>query len=95
MGIMMCSPLTHGTLSWEQPLLGTYLVGILFLAADVESAPQSKAACWLYGFLVGALVMIIRSADPGHPDGVVFAVLLGCLFAPLLDRLFIWRSQRG
>jgi Na+-translocating ferredoxin:NAD+ oxidoreductase RnfD subunit len=94
-GSVLCSPLTHGTISWEQPLLGTYIACILFLAASTETAPRSNNARWLHGFLVGMLVMIIRSADPDQPDGVVFAALLGCLFAPLLDRLFMWRSQRG
>lgn len=94
-GSALCSPLTHGIVGWEQPLLGTYIAGIFFLAASTESLPRSKEACWLQGVLVGALVMIIRSADPDQPDGVVFAALLGCLFGPLLDRLVIWRSQRG
>ncbi len=95
LGSVLVSPLTHGSISWEQPLLGTYIAGVLFLAASAENTPRSKSACWLLGFLVGVLVMILRSADPDQPDGVVFAVLLGCLFAPLIDRFFVWRSQHG
>jgi len=86
--------LTKGYLSWEQPLLGTYVAGVVFLAASTESAPNSEVARWLHGFLVGMLIIIIRSTDPNQPDGVVFAALLGCLFAPLLDRLVMWRSHR-
>lgn len=95
LGSVLCSLLTHGYIAWEQPMLGTYIAGVLFLAASAESAPQSRNACWLIGVLVGLLVIILRATDPNQPDSVVFALLLGCLFAPLLDRLFLWRSQLG
>jgi Na+-transporting NADH:ubiquinone oxidoreductase subunit B len=94
-GSIVSSSLTIAPLDWEQPLLGTYLAGVLFMAASTEIAPRSKAARWMHGILFGVLVVIIRMADPDQPDGVVFAALLACLFAPLLDRLFQWRPQRG
>ncbi|NQV47605.1 MAG: RnfABCDGE type electron transport complex subunit D [Rhodospirillaceae bacterium] len=93
LGSVLGSQLTMGSISWEQPLLGTYVAGVLFLAAGVESAPRSENARWLHGFTVGMLIMVIRSADPDQPDGVVFAALLGCLFAPLLDKLVKWRPR--
>lgn len=71
--------------------LGTYAIGILFAAPD--GAPQSTRAQWLYGALVGALIVTIRLANPDHPDGVAFAILLGSLFAPLLDRALNWRAR--
>lgn len=95
LGTLLGSFLTMGTVSWEQPLLGAYVAGVLFLAAGTESAPRNENARWLHGFLVGMLVMVIRSADPDQPDGIVFAALLGCLFAPLLDRVLMWRPHRG
>lgn len=94
LGSVLGSQLTIGAVNWEQPLLGAYVAGVLFLAASTESAPSSESARWLHGFLVGMLVIVIRSADPDQPDGVVFAALLGCLFAPLLDRLVMWRPHR-
>ncbi|MBT5561291.1 MAG: hypothetical protein HOJ87_02970 [Rhodospirillaceae bacterium] len=95
LGSVLGSQLMMGFVSWEQPLLGSYVAGVLFLAASTESAPRSESARWLHGFLVGMLVMVIRSVDPDQPDGIVFAALLGCLFAPLLDRAVMWRPQRG
>jgi Na+-transporting NADH:ubiquinone oxidoreductase subunit NqrB len=94
LGSALGSQLTMGSISWEQALLGSYVAGILFLAASTESSPSSNSARWLHGFLVGMLVMVIRTADPDQPDGVVFAALLGCLFAPLLDKLVMWRPHR-
>jgi len=71
---------------WEQLGLGGFAAGVLFLAAAHESAVSGTGARWLHGAVVGILVIAIRFANPDEPDGVVFAALLGGLFAPLLDR---------
>lgn len=73
--------------------LGTLSVGILFIAATPGVAPRTRVAQWVFGALVGALIVIIRLANPDQPDGVVFAILLASLFAPLLDRTFSWRGH--
>ncbi len=80
---------------WQHPGLGTFAAGVLFLAAVSGSAGTGQAARWLHGLLVGALIATIRLATPEHPDGVISAVLLGALFAPLLDRALGWRSSHG
>lgn len=79
---------------WEHFVTGSFAVGVIFLAATPESAPATPSACFLHGAGIGALIVVIRLSDPAQPDGVVFAVLLGALFAPLLDRAVTWRSQR-
>lgn len=78
---------------WGHPGLGTFAPGVLFLAAAPEGAVPGKGARWLQGILVGALIVVIRLANPDQPDGVVFAALLGALFAPLLDRALAWRPR--
>ncbi|HJO68632.1 MAG TPA: RnfABCDGE type electron transport complex subunit D [Rhodospirillales bacterium] len=80
---------------WTHLWMGTYAAGILFLAAVPEGSPKTEGARWLHGALVGALLVLIRFASPEQPDGVVFAALLGGLFAPLLDRLLIWRHRHA
>ncbi|MBR4088423.1 MAG: RnfABCDGE type electron transport complex subunit D, partial [Bacteroidales bacterium] len=40
---------------------------------------------WIYGFLVGALAVIIRLFIPGYPEGMMLAILLMNTFAPLID----------
>ena len=79
---------------WEHFIMGSFAVGILFLAAAPENMPRIEMARWFHGLAVGALIVFIRLADPQQPDGIVFAALLGALFAPLLDRAFSWRLQR-
>lgn len=78
---------------WEHFILGTFSIGILFLTASPESAPRLQSARWLYGAMAGGLIVIIRLANPDQPDGVVLAVLVGGLFAPLLDRAVSWRTD--
>jgi len=76
-------------------MVGTLSVGILFIAAAPNVAPRTHAAQWVFGALVGTLIVIIRLANPDQPDGVVFAILLASLFAPLLDRALSWRGRHA
>ena len=78
---------------WEHFGLGAFAAGVLFLAASPDGAVAGKSARWLHGVLVGGLIIVIRLANPDQPDGVVFAALLGGLFAPLLDRALAWRPR--
>lgn len=94
-GVMASSLLMDGPSWWEHLGRGSFAAGVLFLAAAPESAAARPAARYVHGILVGALVVVIRLAHPDHPDGVVFAALLGALFAPLIDRALGWRTQRG
>jgi Na+-transporting NADH:ubiquinone oxidoreductase subunit B len=80
---------------WKHPGLGAFAAGVLFLAAAPESAVGGQGARWLHGVLVGALIVVIRLANPEQPDGAVFAALLGALFAPLLARALNWRPRHG
>jgi Na+-transporting NADH:ubiquinone oxidoreductase subunit B len=77
---------------WRHPGLGAFAAGTVFLAAASESAVGGPGTRWLHGLLVGALIVVIRLADPNQPDGVIFAALLGALFAPLINRALTWRA---
>ena len=94
-GVMAAGLLMDDPTWWQHPILGSFAVGVLFLAAAPESAAAGRAARWLHGFLVGVLIAVIRLASPDQPDGVVFAALLGGLFAPLLERALRWRYHHG
>ena len=65
---------------------GATMLAAFFIATDPVTAPQSARHQWLFGLGIGALVFAIR-ADGSYPDGVAFAVLLGNLATPVLDRL--------
>lgn len=75
------SPLFH----W---FAGATMLAAFFIATDPVTAPRAASHQWLFGLAIGAAVFAIRAAG-AHPDGVAFAVLLGNLATPVLDR---WRG---
>jgi Na+-transporting NADH:ubiquinone oxidoreductase subunit B len=80
--------------------LGSFAFGAVFLATDPVSAASTNTGRWIYGLFIGVLVGVIRVANPAHPDGVLFAILLGNVFAPTIDYLVVRanirrRARRG
>lgn len=85
-----------GALGWSwHVVLGAFAFGAVFLVTDPTTAPTTKPGHWIVGLLVGFLIVLIRVANPLHPDGVVFAVLLGNVFAPLIDSAVVAWHVRG
>jgi Na+-transporting NADH:ubiquinone oxidoreductase subunit B len=77
-------------LSWHWHLtLGSFAFGAVFLATDPVSSAMTDKGRWIYGLLIGIFVVLIRVLNPGHPDGVMFAILFGNIFAPLIDYLVV------
>lgn len=64
---------------------GTVFMG-LFLITDHTNTPVNKTPMFIYGLLAGVLLILIRGFSK-HIDGVVYAVLLVNLCAPLLDMI--------
>jgi len=65
---------------------GGLMLGALFMATDMVASPITNAGCWLYGFLIGSLVVVIRFWG-GMPEGVMYAILLANAVSPHIDRL--------
>jgi Na+-translocating ferredoxin:NAD+ oxidoreductase subunit D len=64
---------------------GATMLGAFFIATDPVTAATTPRGKLIYGALVGSVVFVIR-AFGAYPDGVAFAVLIGNLAAPLIDR---------
>jgi len=65
---------------------GGLMLGAVFMATDMVASPITNAGCWLYGFLIGGLVVVIRFWG-GMPEGVMYAILLANAVSPHIDRL--------
>jgi electron transport complex protein RnfD len=65
---------------------GGLMLGALFMATDMVASPITNLGCWLYGFLIGSLVLVIRYWG-GLPEGVMYAILLANAVSPHIDRL--------
>ncbi|MBM9616243.1 NADH:ubiquinone reductase (Na(+)-transporting) subunit B [Desulfobulbus rhabdoformis] len=70
-------------------VLGGFAFGMVFMATDPVSAAQTPLGQWIYGLLIGILAIVIRVANPAFPEGVMLAILLGNVCAPLLDHFVI------
>lgn len=66
-------------------IMGGFAFGIVFMATDPVSAAQTNLGKWIYGFLIGVMVILIRVFNPAYPEGVMLAILLMNVFAPLID----------
>jgi Na+-transporting NADH:ubiquinone oxidoreductase subunit B len=73
---------------------GGFAFGLVFMATDPVSAAQTNLGRWIYGFFVGVVSIVIRSANPAYPEGVMLAILLGNVFAPLIDWFVVQANVR-
>ena len=71
---------------WYNHLVfGGFAFGAVFMATDPVTASRTDRGKWIYGFLIGALAIIIRVLNPGYPEGMMLAILFMNIFAPLID----------
>ncbi len=70
-------------------VMGGFAFGSVFMATDPVTSAQTEAGKWIYGFLIGAMCAIIRLFNPGYAEGMMLAIFLGNIFAPLIDHIVI------
>ena len=66
-------------------VMGGFAFGAVFMATDPVTCAQTEKGKWIYGFLIGAVALIIRIFNPGYPEGMMLSILLLNTFAPLID----------
>ncbi len=76
-------PGRFGPVGWHL-LAGGLLFGAFFMATDPITSPLTNSGKWLYGGLIGTATLLIRNLT-GYVEGIMFAILLGNIVAPLLD----------
>ena len=70
-------------------VMGGFAFGAVFMATDPVTSAQTDAGKWIYGFLIGAMCVVIRLFNPGYAEGMMLAIFLGNIFAPLIDHIVI------
>ena len=68
-------------------VLGGWALGTLFMATDPVSASMTNAGKWVFGILIGVMVILIRVVNPAFPEGMMLAILFANLFAPFIDHI--------
>ncbi len=70
-------------------VLGGFAFGLVFMATDPVTAANTLTGQWVYGAFIGVVSILIRVANPAFPEGVMLAILLGNVLAPLIDYFVI------
>ena len=82
------SPITW----YEHLLLGGFAFGAVFMATDPVTSARTESGKWVYGFLIGFVAVVIRVMNPGYPEGMMLAILLMNVFAPVIDYCVVDRN---
>jgi len=96
---LICATLLVNSFSSEQTLqqlpwywhlaLGNFAFGVVFIATDPTPSPMTAEGRWIQGVLIGVLTILIRTLNPAHPEGTLYAILLAALATPLIDHFVI------
>ncbi len=84
---MEVSPIDH-------MVMGGFAFGAVFMATDPVTATQTTNGKYIYGFLIGIFAILVRVFNPAYPEGMMLAILLMNVFAPLIDHYVIQANVR-
>ncbi|MCL7461653.1 NADH:ubiquinone reductase (Na(+)-transporting) subunit B [Pseudomonas sp. NW5] len=70
-------------------VVGGFAFGMFFMATDPVSASMTNTGKWLFGGLIGLMVVLIRVVNPAFPEGMMLAILFANLFSPLIDHFVV------
>lgn len=84
---MEVSPIDH-------MVMGGFAFGAVFMATDPVTATQTTKGKYIYGFLIGIFAILVRVFNPAYPEGMMLAILLMNVFAPLIDHYVIQANVR-
>jgi Na+-transporting NADH:ubiquinone oxidoreductase subunit B len=82
------NPMFSVTPAWHL-VLGGFAFGLVFMATDPVSASMTQIGQWIYGLLIGCMVILVRVVNPAFPEGMMLAILFGNVFAPVIDSLVV------
>ena len=75
-------------------VMGGFAFGIVFMATDPVSSPETDTGKWIYGLLIGFLTVVVRAVNPAYPEGTMLAILLMNAFAPTFDHFVVAANIR-
>ena len=70
-------------------LVGGFLFGIVYMATDPVSSPETNTGKWIYGLLIGFVTWLVRAINPAYPEGTMLSILLLNAFAPTIDHFVV------
>ncbi|MDL1859665.1 NADH:ubiquinone reductase (Na(+)-transporting) subunit B [Betaproteobacteria bacterium PRO7] len=79
---------------WWHMVLGGWAFGTVFMATDPVTSPFSESGKWVYGVLIGTLVVLIRIVNPAYPESMMLVILFMNVMAPVIDHGFVRADVR-
>jgi Na+-transporting NADH:ubiquinone oxidoreductase subunit B len=74
---------------WWHMVLGGWAFGMAFMATDPVTAPFAEKGKWVYGFMIGALIVLVRVVNPAYPESTMLVILFMNVMAPVIDWGFV------
>jgi Na+-transporting NADH:ubiquinone oxidoreductase subunit B len=75
-------------------VVGGYAFGLVFMVTEPVSGSHTNMGRYIYGALIGFMVVMIRVVNPAFPEGMMLAILFGNVFAPLIDYFVVQANIR-
>jgi Na+-transporting NADH:ubiquinone oxidoreductase subunit B len=79
---------------WWHMVAGGWALGTVFMATDPVTSPFSEAGKWVYGVLIGVLVVMVRVVNPAYPESMMLVILFMNVMAPVIDYGFVKANIR-
>jgi Na+-transporting NADH:ubiquinone oxidoreductase subunit B len=79
---------------YEHLVVGGFAFGAVFMATDPVTAAQTERGKWIYGFLIGAITLIVRILNPAYPEGMMLSILLMNIFASTIDHFVVRKNVK-
>ena len=73
-------------------VLGGFAFGAVFMATDPVTSCRTSCGQYIYGFIIGAMAIIIRVMNAGYPEGMMLAIFFGNMIAPTIDHFIVERN---
>ena len=78
------------SLCWcQQLVMGGFAFGAVFMATDPVTSCRTATGQYIYGFIIGAMAVIIRVMNAGYPEGMMLAIFFGNMIAPTIDHFVV------
>ena len=77
---------------WHHFVMGGFAFGAVFMATDPVTSCRTQTGQYIYGFIIGAMAVIIRVMNAGYPEGMMLAIFFGNMIAPTIDHFVVERN---
>jgi Na+-transporting NADH:ubiquinone oxidoreductase subunit B len=74
---------------WWHMVLGSWAFATVFMVTDPVTSPFTDAGKWVYGIIIGAMIVLIRVVNPAYPESVMLVILFMNVMAPMIDHVFV------